>query len=166
MKKLAFLFMACTLATCVSLGFTSDDESEKGEKHSGYESSEVMDGDDVLVEKPGDSMDDSFKAGTPLENLQAAYNGESNAHAKYAAFAKKAEEEGYGAVASLFRAASRAEKIHAENHAEVIRSLGAEPVADVKTPEVKTTAENLKAAIAGETFERDVMYPAYLQIAR
>ena len=44
--------------------------------------------------------------GATLDNLQAAYNGESNASAKYAAFAKKADEEGYGQVASLFRAAS------------------------------------------------------------
>src|SRR5512132_4304578 len=62
-----------------------------------------------------------------LANLQAAYNGESNAHARYLAFAKKAEEDGYAGTAALFRAAARAECIHAENHAKVIRKLGAEP---------------------------------------
>ena len=50
-----------------------------------------------------------------LDNLQAAFNGESNANARYLAFAKKADEEGYGQVASLFRAAARAEEIHAAN---------------------------------------------------
>ncbi|HEX7334620.1 MAG TPA: rubrerythrin family protein, partial [Pyrinomonadaceae bacterium] len=81
-----------------------------------------------------------------LDNLQTAFNGESNAKARYLAFAQKAEAEGYGKVASLFRAAARAEDIHANNHAEVIRKLGATPTADVKTPEVKSTAENLQAA--------------------
>ena len=53
---------------------------------------------------------------TTLDNLVTAYNGESNAHARYVEFAKKADEDGYGQVASLFRAAARAEEIHAETH--------------------------------------------------
>ncbi len=101
-----------------------------------------------------------------LANLQAAYNGESNAHARYLAFAAKADEEGYGAVASLFRAAAQAEKVHAANHAKVIEKMGAAPTADVKEPEVKTTRENLQAAIAGESYERDTMYPEFLAQAR
>ena len=125
-----------------------------------------MPGDDVLVEQPATPVDSTFQAGTTLENLQAAFDGESNAAAKYAAYAKKADEEGYAPVASLFRAASRAEQIHRDNHADVIRSMGVEPKADIKPVEVKTTAENLKVAVAGETFERDVMYPAYMQVAR
>jgi rubrerythrin len=101
-----------------------------------------------------------------LENLQSAFNGESNANAKYMAFAKKADEEGYGKVASLFRAAARAEEIHLKNHAKVIQTLGASPAADIKAAEVKTTAENLKAAIEGETYERDTMYPEFMTEAR
>ena len=101
-----------------------------------------------------------------LANLQTAFNGESNAKARYLAFAQKAETEGYGKVASLFRAASRAEDIHANNHAVVIRKLGGSPTADVKTPEVKSTAENLQEAIKGESYERDTMYPDFLKQAR
>jgi rubrerythrin len=101
-----------------------------------------------------------------LDNLQAAFDGESNASAKYAAFAKKADEEGYGQVASLFRAASKAEEIHAKNHAEVIRKMGGTPKADVKAPEVKGTKENLEAALKGETYEKDTMYPEFLAQAR
>ena len=101
-----------------------------------------------------------------LDNLQAAFNGESNAKARYLAFAQKAEAEGYGKVASLFRAASLAEDIHANNHATVIRKLGASPIADVKTPDVKSTAENLQEAIKGESYERDTMYPDFLRQAR
>ena len=105
-------------------------------------------------------------AASTLDNLQAAYDGESNANAKYTAFAKKADEEGYGQVASLFRAAARAEQIHAATHAGVIKKLGGVPKADVKAPEVKTTKENLQAAIAGESYERDTMYPEFLAKAK
>jgi rubrerythrin len=101
-----------------------------------------------------------------LENLQAAFNGESNANAKYLAFAKKADDEGYKKVASLFRAAARAEAIHFANHAEVIKKLGGTPTADIKAAEVKTTADNLKAAIEGESYERDTMYPDFIAEAR
>ena len=109
---------------------------------------------------------DPPKAGKTLDNLQTAFNGESNAKARYRAFAQKAEADGYGKVASLFRAAARAEEIHAANHAEVIRKLGGAPAADVKTPEVKSTAENLESAIKGESYERDTMYPEFLKEAR
>jgi rubrerythrin len=101
-----------------------------------------------------------------LANLQTAFNGESNAHARYLAFAKKADVEGYGEVASLFRAAARAEEIHANNHAVVIKKLGGKPEAKIETPDVKTTKENLEAAIKGETYERDTMYPQFLKQAR
>ena len=107
-----------------------------------------------------------IKAGTTLENLQAAYNGESNAHARYLAFAQQADKEGYGKAASLFRAAAKAEEIHARNHAEVIKKMGGTPEAKIETPGVKSTKENLEAAIKGETYERDVMYPAFLKVAR
>jgi rubrerythrin len=101
-----------------------------------------------------------------LENLQAAFDGESNAHNKYLVFAKKAGEEGYGEVASLFRAAAKAEEIHASNHAVVIRKLGAEPKADIHAPEIKSTRENLAVAIAGEVYERDTMYPEFIAEAK
>jgi rubrerythrin len=100
------------------------------------------------------------------ENIQTAFNGESNAHARYLAFAAKADEEGYGEVASLFRAAARAEEIHASNHAKVIREMGATPNARIDAPDVKSTRENLEAAIKGESYERDKMYPDFLKQAR
>lgn len=105
-------------------------------------------------------------AASTLDNLQAAFNGESNAHARYLAFAIQAEKEGYGEVASLFRAAGRAEEIHAANHAAVIKEMGGTPHAEVGNPDVKTTRENLQAAIKGETYERDTMYPDFLKQAR
>jgi rubrerythrin len=105
-------------------------------------------------------------ATTTLQNVQAAFNGESNAHARYLAFAAQADREGYGEVASLFRAAARAEQIHAGNHAEVIKKLGSSPQSNIEAPDVKSTRENLQTAIEGETYERDTMYPDFLKQAR
>ncbi len=101
-----------------------------------------------------------------INNLQAAFDGESNAAARYAAFAAEADSKGFAKAGSLFRAAGKAEEIHARNHSDVIRKMGAEPKAIVKTPEFGTTAENLRRAIEGETYERDTMYPDFIRQAR
>lgn len=101
-----------------------------------------------------------------LDNLQTAFNGESNANAKYLAFAARAKEEGYLGVEKLFLAAAKAEEIHAANHAKAIKRLGAEPKADLMAPEVKSTKENLEAALKGETYEKDVMYPDFIKQAQ
>jgi rubrerythrin len=103
---------------------------------------------------------------TTLANLQTAYVGESNTRAKYTSFAVKASEEGFQDVASLFRAAARAEQIHAENHARVIRKFGVDPQCTIHEITVGSIAENLAAAIAGEEYERDVMYPAFVAEAQ
>lgn len=112
------------------------------------------------------SLPATASASVTLDHLQEAYNGESNANAKYLAFAKKADAEGYAAVASLFRAAAKAEEIHAANHAAVITKMGAKPTASVKLPEIKSTVDNLKAAVEGESYERDKMYPQFVKDAR
>ena len=85
-------------------------------------------------------------------NLEAAFAGESQAHMKYAIFADKAEKEGYPEVARLFRAISYAERVHATNHFRALKNLG-------------QTADNLGAAIGGETYEVEEMYPAFLAVA-
>lgn len=103
---------------------------------------------------------------TTLENLMDAFQGESNAHARYLAFAKKAEEEGYMPIASLFRAAGRAEQIHAAAHAKVIVALGGKAEPKLEKVEIKSTKENLEAAIKGESYERDTMYPKFVKKAK
>lgn len=102
-----------------------------------------------------------------LKNLNAAYQGESNASNRYALFAKEADREGNAQVAKLFRAASAAEAIHRETHEKAILSLGGK-VDNFQLEEVipATTAENLQAAIKGETYERDMMYPEFLATAK
>jgi len=87
------------------------------------------------------------------EFLRAAFAGESQAHMKYAAFADEAHKAGLENVAKLFRAISYAERVHATNH---LKALG----------DVKGTSDNLQAAIDGENFEVDEMYPAYDAVAK
>ncbi len=84
-----------------------------------------------------------------LENLQAAFAGESQANRRYLAFAKKADEDGHPQVAKLFRAAAAAETVHAHNHLRAMDGVG-------------STADNLDAAISGENHEVVEMYPAMI----
>jgi rubrerythrin len=101
-----------------------------------------------------------------IENLKAGIIGETTASKKYEAFALKAREEGYDTIAILFDAASKAEAIHASNHRKVSEGLGV--TMEDFTPEfdVKTTAENLQAAIDGESYEVATMYPQFLVDAK
>lgn len=101
-----------------------------------------------------------------IENLKAGIKGETTASAKYAAFAEKARAEGLDTVAKLFEAASKAESIHAANHSKVLEGLGEKMEAFKPEFEVKTTAENLQAAIDGETYEATTMYPQFLADAK
>ncbi len=101
-----------------------------------------------------------------IANLKAGIIGETTASAKYNAFAQKAKEEGYDTIAVLFEAASKSESVHAANHKKVLDELGETMEAFTPEFEVKTTAENLKAAIAGESYEVDTMYPQFLEDAK
>lgn len=102
-----------------------------------------------------------------ISNLNTAFRGESNASQRYAAFAKKADAEGFAQVARLFRAASKAESIHRDAHKEAIIKLGGKPDQfDLDKVKVGGTRENLEEAIKGETYEKDVMYPDFLKQAQ
>lgn len=87
------------------------------------------------------------------KNLKEAFAGESQANRKYLAFAKQAEAEGFKQIAKLFRAAAEAETVHAHAH---LRALNG----------IKTTKENLQAAINGETHEFKKMYPEMIAKAK
>jgi rubrerythrin len=89
---------------------------------------------------------------TTESNLKEAFAGESQANRKYLAFARKAEQEGFTNVARLFRTTAEAETIHALAHLGAMDGIG-------------STADNLRAAVAGETYEYTEMYPPMLQQA-
>ena len=94
-----------------------------------------------------------LKGSKTEKNLLEAFAGESQANRRYLAFGKQADKEGYTQVAKLFRAAADAETVHAHAH---LRALGG----------VRSTAENLKEAISGETHEFKEMYPSMIDDAK
>lgn len=83
------------------------------------------------------------------DNLAAAFAGESQANRKYLAFSKKAETDGFPQIAKLFRAAADAETVHAHAHLRVMKGVG-------------STADNLQAAVDGEGYEFQTMYPGFI----
>ena len=87
------------------------------------------------------------------DNLKAAFAGESQANRRYLFSAEKADQEGHPQIARLFRAVAEAETVHAHSH---FRTLG----------EIKSTDENLQAAIGGEHFEFTKMYPEFIEQAK
>ena len=97
--------------------------------------------------------------------MQSAYKGEKTATAKYEAFSKKAEEEGYHNIALLYNAVSAAENIHAINHKAVIEDSGATVPVIIPVYQVKSTKENLHDDISGEAYEAKTMYPDFLKTA-
>lgn len=99
-------------------------------------------------------------------NLQAAFDGETNARARYEAAAKVADREGYPYVAVLMRACARAEQVHADDHVHAIAWTGDEARAYLAKLALGTTAENLRVAIEKENDEAGRIYPAMLAQAR
>jgi rubrerythrin len=87
-----------------------------------------------------------------MDNAKDAFAGESQANRKYQAFSEKAAEEGFKNVATLFKAASEAEAIHAKKLLKVLSAIG-------------STKENLEGGIAGETHEYTSMYPGFIKNA-
>ncbi len=101
-------------------------------------------------------------AAANIKNLLTAYEGETTASAKYAAYSKQAEKEGLHEVAMLFKATSTSENIHANNHKAVLEELGTKIPAVTPKFTVATTQENLQDAISGETYEMTTMYPEFI----
>ena len=87
-----------------------------------------------------------------IDDLKAAFAGESQASRRYLAFAKKADTEGFPQIARLFRAASASETVHANNHLRAMDGIA-------------STAENLATAISGENYEWETMYPEFIKDA-
>jgi rubrerythrin len=95
-------------------------------------------------------------------NLKEAFAGESQANRRYLYFAKQADVEGHPDVAGLFRDTAEGETGHAHGHLDFLRQVG-----DPATGEpIGTTSKNLKASVAGETYEYTQMYPGFAKSAR
>ena len=96
------------------------------------------------------------------ENLKAAFAGESQANRRYLYLAKVADVEGYPDIAGNFRDTAEGETGHAHGHLDYMKSTG-DPATGLPIGE---TAENLAAAVAGETHEYTEMYPGMAKTAR
>ena len=93
-------------------------------------------------------------AGSETEkNLQTALGGESRVYLKYYRYAEKAEEEGYLAIAEIFRETAENERAHGEIW---LRLLG----------EIGSTEVNLEQAAAGEHWEWTDMYAGFAETAK
>jgi rubrerythrin len=104
----------------------------------------------------------TLKGSKTHDNLKAAFAGESQANRRYLYFAKRADVEGYPDVAGLFRDTAEGETGHAHGHLDWLKEVG-----DPATGEpIGNTDANLKASIAGETYEYTEMYPGFAKTAR
>ena len=103
-----------------------------------------------------------LKGSKTHDNLKEAFAGESQANRRYLYFAAKADVEGYNDVSTVFRSTAEGETGHAHGHLDYIKRVGdpatGEPIGD--------THKNLKASIAGETYEYTEMYPGFARTAR
>ncbi|WPV66345.1 rubrerythrin family protein [Chitinophaga sp. LS1] len=144
----------------------ADNASQKSNKESGENEVKENEKDDkTSTEKSASDVSTADAKIKTLENIQAAFKGETTASAKYAAYSKKAEHDGYHQIALLFKAASIAENIHANNHKAVLQESGVATPTIKPEFSVKTTKENLQDAITGETYEATTMYPEFLTVA-
>jgi rubrerythrin len=87
-----------------------------------------------------------------IENLKAAFAGESQARNKYTFFANAARKEGYHYVAKIFEETAMNEMRHANDHFKLLNGIG-------------DTAANLKEAADGEDYETVTMYPDFAKEA-
>jgi rubrerythrin len=102
-------------------------------------------------------------AGTQTHNnLKAAFAGESQANRRYLYFAKVADVEGHPDIAGLFRDTAEGETGHAHGHLDFLKQAG-DPATGLP---IGDTESNLKAAVAGETYEYTEMYPSMARTAR
>ena len=103
-----------------------------------------------------------LKGSKTHQNLKEAFAGESMANRRYLYFAKRADIEGQPDLAGLFRDTAEGETGHAHGHMDYLRAAG-DPATDLPFGE---TAENLRSAVAGETYEYTNMYPGMAKTAR
>jgi len=97
-----------------------------------------------------------------IENLRAAFAGESQANRRYTYFSRRADEEGYPEISTLFRSVSEGETAHALRHFDFMKNVG-DPVTKVPVPDVKGM---LTSAVEGETYESTNMYPQFAKVAK
>jgi rubrerythrin len=118
--------------------------------------------DDAASESHEEPAMPDLKGSKTHKNLKDAFAGESQANRRYLYFARQADIEGYPDVGGLFRDTAEAETGHAHGHLDFLKSAG-DPATDKP---IGSTDKNLRAAVAGETYEYTEMYPGMARAAR
>jgi len=107
----------------------------------------------------------SLKGTKTEKNLLAAFAGESQARNRYTYFASQAKKEGLEQISWIFQDTADNEKEHAKRFFKFLEGGEAEITASYPAGKIGTTAENLKAAAAGENFEHTTLYPGFAKVA-
>ncbi len=95
------------------------------------------------------------------KNIVRAIAGESMARNKYTYFASQARKDGFEQIAAIFEETADNEKEHAKRLMKLLNGATESSLEKYDFPTVKTTAENLGVAAAGENFEHTTMYPEF-----
>ena len=106
-----------------------------------------------------------LKGSRTEKNLLTGFAGESQARNRYTYFASRARKEGFVQIADIFAETAEQEKEHAERLFKFLEGGEVEIQASFPAGVIGTTAENLKAAAAGEHYEWSQMYPAFAKTA-
>jgi rubrerythrin len=111
-------------------------------------------------------MEKSIKGTRTEQNLLKAFAGESQARNRYEFFAKVAKDEGYEQISAIFQKTADQEKQHAKRFFKFLEGGEVEITAGYPAGKIGSTAENLKAAAAGENEEWTKLYPMFAEIAK
>jgi rubrerythrin len=107
-----------------------------------------------------------LKGSKTEQNLLKSFAGESQARNRYTYFSSKAREEGMMQIAAVFEETANQEKEHAKRFFSLLKGGEVEITAAFPAGTIGTTAENLKAAAAGENYEWTTMYKGFADVAR
>mgnify|MGYP003412215193 FL=1 len=110
-------------------------------------------------------MEKSIKGTQTEKNLLTSFAGESQARMRYTYFASVAKKEGYEQIAAIFTETADQEKEHAKRMFKWLEGGMVEITASYPAGVIGTTAENLKAAAAGENEEWTADYPHFADVA-
>lgn len=107
----------------------------------------------------------SVKGTATEQNLLKSFAGESQARNRYTFFASVAKKEGYEQISGIFMETAEQEKEHAKKFFKYLEGGDVTITASYPAGIISTTAENLKAAAAGEHEEWDILYADFAKVA-
>ena len=166
MKKLLIIPITFLAAGSFFLNACGNTSFEKGMKAPAQTNEDIiLKRDKISIAEPASSIIFNDAPETLIENRQAAFKSETISSARYAAYSKKAEQEGYHQIALLFKAVSTSENIHANKYKTALQQSGVTIPIITTAFSINSTKENLKEAIAEEKYEINKRYPGIINEA-